>query len=262
MDNNNIIAVIGGTGLYAMMDEFEMTRQEIINTPYGEPSGPLVHGKLYDKHVVFLARHGFTHRLPPHRINYRANLWMLKKVGVNRIIAVNAVGSMNRNSPPQSLVIPDQIIDYTWGREHTFYAEDLTRVVHIDFTRPYSDGLRAVLIDAGKQQQLELKEDGVYGCTQGPRLETAAEIRRLKNDGCDIVGMTGMPEASLARELSIDYASVAVVANWGAGLESNELSMEEIEATLQGGMEQVKKLVKAGRLGRKTGKGVFDYTKK
>ncbi len=243
MDNNTIIAVIGGTGLYAMMDEFEMTRQEIINTPYGEPSGPLVHGRLYDKDVVFLARHGFTHRLPPHRINYRANLWMLKKVGVNRIIAVNAVGSMNRNSPPQSLVIPDQIIDYTWGREHTFYAEDLTRVVHIDFTRPYSDGLRAVLIDAGKQQQLELKEDGVYGCTQGPRLETAAEIRRLKNDGCDIVGMTGMPEASLARELDICYATCAVVANWAAGKDNQIVRMSDIERNLQIGMQAVRRLL-------------------
>ncbi len=243
MDDSIKIAVIGGTGLYAMMDEFEMTRQEIINTPYGEPSGPLVHGNLHDKQVVFLARHGFTHRLPPHRINYRANLWMLKKVGVNRIIAVNAVGSMNRNSPPQSLVLPDQIIDYTWGREHTFYAEDLTRVVHVDFTHPYSASLRQTLAEAGKKHQLNLLEHGVYGCTQGPRLETAAEIRRLQNDGCDIVGMTGMPEASLARELSIEYASVAVVANWAAGLHAAQISMDDIEAALQSGMEQVKTLV-------------------
>ncbi len=242
-ENNNLIAVVGGTGLYSMMDDFELIRQEIVNTPYGEPSGPLVHGLLHGKHVVFLARHGFTHRLPPHRINYRANIWMFKKVGVDRIIAVNAVGGINPNSPPEALVIPDQIIDYTWGREHTFYAEDLTRVVHIDFTSPYSESLRKTLITAGKNCALNLVESGVYGCTQGPRLETSAEIKRLQQDGCDLVGMTGMPEASLARELSMQYATIAVVANWGAGLGDAEISMDQIEASLQRGMESVKTLV-------------------
>jgi 5'-methylthioinosine phosphorylase len=242
-ENNNLIAVIGGTGLYAMMGDFEMTRQEIVNTPYGEPSGPLVHGMLHGKPVVFVARHGFTHRLPPHRINYRANIWMLKKAGVKRILAVNAVGGINPNSPPEMLVIPDQIIDYTWGREHTFYAEDLTRVVHIDFTNPYSESLRKTLINAGKNLALNLVESGVYGCTQGPRLETAAEVKRLQNDGCDLVGMTGMPEAALAREISIEYASIAVVANWAAGLGNDEISMDQIEQALQKGMESVKTLV-------------------
>lgn len=238
-----MIAVIGGTGLYTMMDGFELTRQEIVNTPYGEPSGSLVHGRLFDKEVVFLARHGFTHRLPPHRINYRANIWMLKNAGVEQIYSVNAVGSINENSPPQSLVIPDQLIDYSWGREHTFYAEDLTRVVHIDFTRPYTESLRKTLIQAGELCSLNLIKNGVYGCTQGPRLETAAEIKRLANDGCDLVGMTGMPEAALARELSMQYASIAVVANWGAGLKDEEISMQQIEAALKQGMEQVKTLI-------------------
>lgn len=237
------IGVIGGTGLYAMMDDFEMTHQEIINTPFGEPSCPLVHGRLHDRDVVFLARHGFTHRLPPHRINYRANIWMLKKVDVEQIISVNAVGAMNPQCPPESLVIPDQIIDYSWGREHTFFAEDLTRVVHIDFTHPYTEDLRKTLIQAGENCTLDLVKSGVYGCTQGPRLETAAEIRRLKQDGCDLVGMTGMPEAALARELSMQYASVAVVANWGAGLVDDEITMEQIEQALQNGMEKVKTLV-------------------
>lgn len=243
VEENNPIAVIGGTGLYAMMDDFDMTRQEIINTPYGEASGPLVHGLLHAKPVVFLARHGFTHRLPPHRINYRANIWMLKKAGVEKILAVNAVGGINPNSPPEKLIIPDQIIDYTWGRPHTFYAEDLTRVVHIDFTNPYTESLRETLITAGKNCSLDLVERGVYGCTQGPRLETAAEIKRLQQDGCDLVGMTGMPEASLAREISIDYASIAVVANWAAGLSGVEISMDQIDAHLQKGMEHVKTLV-------------------
>jgi 5'-methylthioinosine phosphorylase len=239
----SLIAVVGGTGLYSMMDDFEFSHQEIINTPYGEPSGPLVHGFLHGKPLVFLARHGFTHRLPPHRINYRANIWMFKKAGVDRILAVNAVGGINPNSPPETLIIPDQIIDYTWGREHTFYAEDLTRVVHVDFTSPYSESLRKTLIAAGKKCALNLVESGVYGCTQGPRLETAAEIKRLQQDGCDLVGMTGMPEASLARELSIEYASIAVVANWGAGLGEAEISMDQIDASLQNGMESVKTLV-------------------
>lgn len=237
------IAVIGGTGLYSMMDEFEMIRQEIINTPYGEASAPLVHGNLLGKEVVFLARHGFTHRLPPHRINYRANIWLLKKVGVDQIIAVNAVGSMNKKCSPECMVLPDQIIDYSWGREHTFYAEDLTRVVHVDFTNPYSESMRKTLIQAGKNCQLDLVQKAVYGCTQGPRLETAAEIRKLKQDGCDIVGMTGMPEAALAREISIEYASIAVVANWAAGLSGEEISMDQIEASLQNGMQQVKSLI-------------------
>jgi len=237
------IAVIGGTGLYSMMDDFEMTHQEIINTPYGETSGPLVFGQLQGKEVVFLARHGFTHRLPPHRINYLANIWMLKKVEVEKIISVNAVGSINQNCAPESMVIPDQIIDYSWGREHTFYAEDLTRVVHIDFTHPYTESLRQTLIQAGKNCESNLIDGAVYACTQGPRLETAAEVKRLGKDGCDLIGMTGMPEAALARELSIDYASISVVANWAAGINGDEISMDQIERHMQKGMEKVKKLI-------------------
>lgn len=237
------IAVIGGTGLYSMMDGFEMLRQEIINTPYGEPSGPLVHGRLQGKDVVFLARHGFTHRLPPHRVNYRANIWMLKHVGVESILSVNAVGGIHEDCAPESLVLPDQLIDYSWGREHTFHADDLTQVVHIDFTEPYTESLRKTLEQAGKNCGINLINKAVYGCTQGPRLETAAEIVRLKQDGCDIVGMTGMPEAALAREMSIRYASISVVANWAAGLSGKEISMEDIESTLHNGMQQVRSLI-------------------
>ncbi len=236
-------AVIGGTGLYSMMGEFERTGQEIISTPFGEASGPIVHGRLHGKEVVFLARHGYTHRIPPHRINYRANIWMLKEAKVDQIIAVNAVGSINDNCPPESLVVPDQIIDYSWGRDHTFFDKDLSRVVHIDFTHPYSKEQRQLLIQAGVNQSIDLDKSGVYGCTQGPRLETAAEVRRMGSDGCDLIGMTGMPEAALAKELSIPYASLAVVANWAAGLKSESLSMDEIEASLQKGMEQAKSLI-------------------
>ena len=237
------IAVIGGTGLYAMMDDFEMTRQEIMNTPYGEASSPLIYGLLQGKEVLFLARHGFTHRLPPHRVNYRANIWMLKKAQVDKILSINAVGSINSKCAPETLVIPDQIIDYSWGREHTFYADDLDRVVHIDFTNPYSVGLRQTLIQAAQNTGQTVMPNATYGCTQGPRLETAAEVQRLARDGCDLIGMTGMPEAALARELSLDYASISVVANWAAGLTADELSMDQIELHLQKGMEQVKTLI-------------------
>ena len=237
------IAVIGGTGLYSMMDDFDMTHQEIANTPFGEASSPLIYGLLQGKEVVFLARHGFTHRLPPHKVNYRANIWMLKKAEVNKILSINAVGSINPQCGPESLVIPDQIIDYSWGREHTFYADDLARVVHIDFTHPYTESLRASIIRAAQNSGLAVMPNGTYGCTQGPRLETAAEVQRLARDGCDLIGMTGMPEAALARELSMDYASISVVANWAAGLTPDDLSMAQIELHLQKGMEQVKTLI-------------------
>lgn len=240
---SDIIGVIGGTGLYAMMDDFEMARQEIVSTPFGEASGPLVFGRLQGREVVFLARHGFTHRLPPHQVNYRANLWMLKKAQVGKILSVNAVGAINQQCAPETLVIPDQIIDYSWGREQTFYAQDLERVVHIDFTYPYTQSLRELLFAAGKNSGIPLHKNGTYGCTQGPRLETAAEVKRLERDGCDLIGMTGMPEAALARELSIQYASISVVANWAAGLTGEELTMQQIELHLQNGMELVKKLI-------------------
>ena len=140
-------------------------------------------------------------------------------------------------------MIPDQIIDYSWGREHTFYAEDLTRVVHIDFTHPYTESLRKTLVQAGKNKGLKLVDGAVYGCTQGPRLETAAEVKRLVNDGCDLIGMTGMPESSLAREVSIEYASISVVANWAAGFNGDEISMDQIEMHMQKGMQKVEALI-------------------
>ncbi len=240
---NGKIAIIGGTGLYSMLGSFETTGREILNTPYGEPSSPLVHVEAPCGEVLFLARHGFTHRLPPHCINYRANIWALKNAGADRIYAVNAVGSMRDDCPPAALALPVQLIDYSWGREHSFFNDDLQPVVHVDFTRPYSERLRKTLIEAGEKTGVALVQDAVYGCTQGPRLETAAEIRRLMRDGCDLVGMTGMPEAALARELEMDYASIAVSANWAAGYRPGEISMEQIQAALQQGMEQVETLL-------------------
>lgn len=237
------LAIIGGTGLTSLKG-LEITRKEVVHTPYGEPSGPLTHGVLSGKEVIFLARHGYGHNIPPHRINYRANIWALKETGVRRVVAVAAVGGIRADLPPGRLVIPDQIIDYTWSRASTYYEEGLTHVTHIDFTAPYSAELRALVIRSCREVALDACEDGVYGITQGPRLETAAEINRLERDGCTIVGMTGMPEAALARELDLDYAVCAVIANWAAGRGgTGPITMEEIERNLAAGMDRVRAML-------------------
>lgn len=236
------VAIIGGTGLTSLPG-LEITRREVVHTPYGEPSGPVTHGRYNGKEVMFLARHGYGHTIPPHRVNYRANLWALKHVGVERVIAVAAVGGITERMGPGVIAFPDQIVDYTWGRNHTYFDVDLTHVTHIDFTYPYDAELRAVLLKAAAEAGLDCVDGGTYGATQGPRLETAAEIRRMRQDGCDLVGMTGMPEAALARELAMAYACCAVVANWGAGVHGETVSMEQIEATLKDGMEKVRRLL-------------------
>lgn len=236
------IAVIGGTGL-ASLDALNMTHRETRATPYGEPSSPLIWGHLGGQPVVFLARHGEKHTIPPHKVNYRANLWVLHHIGVKQVIAVAAVGGIRADMRPGALAFPDQIIDYTWGRHGTFFDKDLSYVTHIDFTEPYSGALRDQLIQAARDLQLDARETCAYAATQGPRLETAAEIRRLERDGCDIVGMTGMPEAALARELDLRYAACAVVANWAAGKVAGEITMAEIERNLVEGMAKVKILL-------------------
>ena len=236
------LAVIGGTGL-AALEDLTITRHETLSTPYGAPSSPLLHGELAGRPLVFLARHGLHHTIPPHKINYRANLWALRKAGVQRVIAAAAVGGIRADLGPGVLAFPDQIIDYTWGRACTFFEDDLSAVTHIDFTSPYCPVLREQLIQAARELGLNASESGTYAAMQGPRLETAAEIRRLERDGCDMVGMTGMPEAALARELGLRYAACAVVANWAAGKAAGEITMAEIQRNLAGGMEQVKKLL-------------------
>jgi 5'-methylthioinosine phosphorylase len=236
------LAIIGGTGLTSLKN-LEIIKREVVHTPYGEPSGPLVYGKFGDKEVMFLPRHGSGHTIPPHKINYRANLWALQENGARQVIAVNAVGGIRDDMGPGVLAIPDQIIDYTWGRTNTFFEEGLESVVHIDFTEPYCRELREILLKAGRSAGLELVDGGTYAATQGPRLETAAEIARYERDGCHLVGMTGMPEAALARELELCYASVAVVANWGAGKAEGEITMEAIEKCLDSGMQRVRTLL-------------------
>jgi len=214
-----------------------------MHTPYGEPSGALTFGALYGRNVVFLARHGYGHTIPPHMVNYRANLWALQQQGVRRIIAVCAVGGIHAGIAPAAVVIPDQIIDYTWSRNHTYFETDLDSVTHIDFTEPYCRELRELLIASAHKAGVDVLTSGTYGATQGPRLETAAEIDRMERDGCDMAGMTGMPEAALARELELCYAVCAVSANNAAGRGSGPIEMADIEQCLKTGMSRVRAIL-------------------
>ncbi len=238
------IGIIGGSGL-TQLKELTITRRQVVNTPFGEASGAFTHGVLHGKDVVFLARHGNSHHIPPHDINYRANLWALDSLGVDRVIAFNAVGGITAAMAPASIVIPHQIIDYTYGREHTFFDQQADQVVHVDFTHPYSESLRNGFFSAAEAIDITVVKNAIYGATQGPRLETAAEVERLERDGCDIVGMTGMPEAVLARELNMSYASCCIVANWAAGKHADLITMEDINANLTSGMATASALLEA-----------------
>lgn len=233
------IAIIGGSGL-DQLQGIEDSHAETVSTPYGDPSDTLTIGSMQGETVIFIARHGAAHTIPPHRINYRANLWALKNRGVNTVISVCAVGGIHADIKPASVIIPDQIIDYTWSREHTLYEQDLAAVTHVDFTEPYCADLRTTLIDAAATAAIEVTPTATYGATQGPRFETAAEINRMEKDGCDIVGMTGMPEASLARELGLCYAAIAVSANDAAGRGTGPIDMGRIMTNLDSGMRSVR----------------------
>lgn len=237
-----MIGIIGGSGLTALAG-LKISEHIPVQTPFGAPSAAVIKGVFHHQPVLFLPRHGAQHSLPPHLINYRANLWALHHLGARDIIAVAAVGSLNPTMPPGQLVIPDQIIDYTWGRESSLFSEDFSPDKHIDFTYPYDKNLRQRLLAAAKTVQLQVSDGGTYAVTQGPRLETAAEIRRLQKDGADIVGMTAMPEAALARELKMAYATLAVVANVAAGLGTETLSMDSINDTVAQAMQKVLTLI-------------------
>jgi len=250
------IAIMGGTGL-CDLPGLDIVREHVMETPLGSPSAQIKEGYYHGRTVFFLPRHGAEHSVAPHLINYRANMWALKLLGVEQVVAINAVGGIHPEAGPEALVVPDQIIDYSYGREHTFYTgeqglvgQDLcgqgfVELAHIDFTFPYSQKLRQQLLRAAQIATLPVLTEGVYGCTQGPRLETAAEIKRCKNDGCDVVGMTAMPEAALARELGIDYAAVCLSVNWGAGLTDELISLEEIHRVVASGMSKVESLLGA-----------------
>ena len=237
------LAIIGGTG-FTRLPNLTVTRREMVKTPFGSPSCPQVFGELDGTAVAFLARHGSSHRIPPHRVNYRANVWALRSVGIERVIAVGAVGGVAEHCTVGAIVVPDQIIDYTRARERTFFDGGEDPVRHIDFTEPYDAGLRRALIAAANEVEgLVVVEEGCYGAMDGPRFETAAEIRRVAADGCTVVGMTAMPEAVLARELDLAYAALAVVVNPAAGKGGGRVDVDALPAAIENGMRDARTVI-------------------
>jgi 5'-methylthioinosine phosphorylase len=239
-----MIAVIGGSGL-TQLANLEITRRQIVRTPYGEPSGHLTFGHIGDQDVVFLARHGYGHTLAPHEVNYRANLWAIHAQKVTRVIAIATVGGIAPNLGAGTIVVPDQIIDYTWGRPSTFFEGAEQPVTHVDFTYPYSEELRKLALASAKEANVSVVDGGTYAAVQGPRLETKAEIDRLERDGATMVGMTGMPEAALARELGLAYAHLCVVVNpaAGRGASARTVSIEDIGRVIDESMGKVRSIV-------------------
>jgi 5'-methylthioadenosine phosphorylase len=238
-----MLAIIGGSGL-TQLSNLDVSRRLAVRTPYGEPSGALTFGRIAGADVVFLARHGYGHTIPPHEVNYRANIWALKEQKVDGVVSVASVGGIRADMLPGAIAIPHQIIDYTWGRKNTFFEGGDQPVTHIDFTEPYSVPLRRRILDAARVCGEAVAQDAVYAASQGPRLETAAEIARLERDGADVVGMTGMPEAALAREAGLEYAAIAVVANHAAGRGDSVhgVRLEDIEQVLQQSLARVRRI--------------------
>ncbi|MCC5071312.1 S-methyl-5'-thioinosine phosphorylase [Xanthomonas campestris] len=249
MSSNSIaLAVIGGTGVYKLA-QLDQVQTHAVDTPYGAPSGPIRVGMLLGHRVAFLARHGEGHSLPPHKVNYRANIAALQQIGATRVLALNTVGGITESFGPRVLACPDQLIDYTWGRISTFCEEAGSEVQHVDFGHPYSPMFRSKVIAAAKVTGVTLGAGGCYGATQGPRLETIAEIVRMRRDGCDLVGMTGMPEAALAREKGLEYACLAIVANWAAGCgDAQEITMAEVLSNVDAASSGLPELI--GELAR------------
>jgi 5'-methylthioadenosine phosphorylase len=239
-----MLAIIGGSGL-TRLSTLAVAHREVVRTPYGEPSSALIFGQIAGREIVFLARHGHGHTIPPHRVNYRANLWALKHRNVDAILAVASVGAIASEHAPGDLVLPHQLIDYTSGRETTFFDGEDRKVVHVDFTHPYSAELRGRCLAAARAARTPLHDGGVYGAVSGPRLETAAEIDRMERDGATLVGMTGMPEAALARELGIAYAAICVVVNHaaGRGTSAKVVAIDSIARVLETAMDEVKALI-------------------
>jgi len=242
MGRISTLALVGGTGLNQLQEDRETIR---IETPYGSPSADIQVIESEPVRLLFLARHGIPHRFPPHCVNYRANMWALREAGADHVLAVSAVGGVCEPYGPGTLAAPDQLIDYSWGRQHTYCDSGDVELVHVDFTRPYDGPLRRSLLKAATKTGVEVLDGGCIGVFQGPRLETAAEIEKARRDGCHLAGMTSLPEASLARELGLDYAGLAVVSNWGAGVTSELLSEEDIAETLKEPMARVRQLVGA-----------------
>ena len=224
------VGVVGGSGLY-QIPGLVITEYKHLTTPFGSPSDAYMIGELSGRDIVFLPRHGLKHHIPPHKINYRANIWGFKELGVERIISIGAVGGIGSSIKAGMIIVPDQIIDMTNGRNSTFY--DRKEVVHIDFTEPYYPELRGFLFRGGENSGIKLRSSGTYVCVNGPRLETMAEIRMFLNIGIDIVGMTAMPEAALAREAELCLAGVVVVTNYAAGIATKRLTTTEVVETMR-----------------------------
>ncbi len=239
-----MLAIIGGSGLTNLAN-LEITHRQVIRTPYGEPSGPLTFGRIRSKDIIFLARHGYGHTIPPHEVNYRANLWALHSQGVKDVVAVNSVGGIHATLGPGVIALPEQILDYTHGRKHTYFEGSDRPVTHVDFTLPYCEELRQRCLIAASRADVAIIANGTYAAVQGPRLETKAEIDRLERDGATMVGMTGMPEAGLARELELCYAALAVVANHAAGRGDSIQAIElaAIYRVLEQGMAKVRHIL-------------------
>ena len=239
-----MLAIIGGSGL-TQLSNLDVTHRMAVRTPYGEPSGALTFGRIAGEAVVFLARHGYGHTIPPHEVNYRANIWALQQQKVAGVVSVASVGGIRADMKPGVIAVPHQIIDYTWGRKATFFEGGEQPVTHIDFTEPYAMQLRRRIVEAAHACGEAVTEGAVYAASQGPRLETAAEIDRLERDGVDIVGMTGMPEAALAREAGLDYAAIAVVANFAAGRADSlhGIRLDAIEQVLQESLARVRRII-------------------
>lgn len=236
------IGVIGGSGLYEIKG-FVLKKRKAVTTPFGKPSDQYLSGEMGGTEVIFLPRHGKHHNIPPHNINYRANIWGFKKLGVDRILSISAVGGIKKGLKPGDIVILDQILDMTRNRKSTFY-DGQDGVVHVDFTDPFCPELQKALNKAGKRVNVSLKNGGTYVAVEGPRLETAAEIKSFGILGGDVVGMTGMPEASLARELEICYSGLSVVANYAAGISKRKLTVAEVMEAMKASTENIKRLLK------------------
>lgn len=240
-----MLAIIGGSGMSGLAS-LEVTHREVVHTPYGEPSAPVIIGDIRGVPVMFLARHGHGHSIPPHEVNYRANMWALREMNAREVVSVASVGGIRAEFSPGEIVVPDQLIDCTWGRKNTYF-EGGAKVVHIDFTEPYSTELRSRILAAAAACAERVHDGGVYAATQGPRLESAAEVNRLERNGADVVGMTGMPEAALAREIGLQYATIAVVANDAAGRGGSRvgIDMNGVEEVLRRAMERVRRIIEA-----------------
>jgi 5'-methylthioinosine phosphorylase len=240
MNASVTLALVGGTGLTELD---ENVKSISVDTPYGAPSAPIREVQSGPVRLLFLPRHGNPHRFPPHCVNYQANMWALREVGADHVLAVSAVGGVCEPYGPATLAVPDQLIDYTWGRNHTFCDSEHVELEHVDFTRPYEGPLRRTLLKAARDASIDVLDGGCIGVFQGPRLESSAEVEKARRDGCHMAGMTSLPEAGLARELGLDYAGLAVVSNWGAGVTGEPLSEDDIAETLKEPMMRVRALV-------------------